>query len=630
QVTERPLTITNVGGSALSWSATLTATPYFSLSAPTGGSIAPGGAVTMTVTAQPVPSFAAAGSTEQSTLRMTTSDPAHSLVEIPATLTAGGGALGLVPSTAAFGRVPVGMRANDIPIALVNSGNLPLTVGFIQPADSQFDLAWTGAPSSVVLAPGASVPGLFAQYQPTRGTANYVVASINTTGNVCGTNPTSIALTGQGTSGSAIVQPAALDFGGVACGAQAGGKAIAIQNAGGASFDWTASFARGGLYGLSASSGTVAAGATTTVLVTPSPVPATSATTPDLYAETLTITTTAYSDAPHTVTLHETAQGAVLSSSASAVRFGGVAVGMNAEQQLTISNAGNVSAAVSLRTGPPFDVVPRDQVVGGAGSSPAQLSFTPGYSGEFTGTATLSVSPDTVLCGPLPSAIVLAGTGVGSGVAVSPTNFDFGLVACGAQAAARTLTVENNGGAAFNWMASVTSGPGYYSLDVTSGWLAAGSSTTLTITPAAIPSTSDVTPDVYAGTITMTTDLPGDAPHAVSLHETAQGAILSLTPASVGSGIPFGPVSVGSMAGVPFGIANGGNAPASVTVSVVDAQDFQAIPGTATVAGGSTSAVTAVFMPQSVQSFSDSLSLSTNDVLCAPVPTGIPLDGSGQ
>jgi len=83
-------------------------------------------------------------------------------------------------------------------------------VGFTQPADTQFTVAWTGSPSMSILAPGASLPGLVGQVQADRPPRPRRAAPrIKVTGALCGTQtPASVALSGQGSNGSVGVQRA--------------------------------------------------------------------------------------------------------------------------------------------------------------------------------------------------------------------------------------------------------------------------------------------------------------------------------------------------------------------------------------------------------------------------------------
>lgn len=132
--------ITNVGGAPLTWTASLSTTPDFALSGPSGGTIAPGENAIVTITTTAVPSSTGAGTTAQAVLTLRTNDPARAETDLPLKRTAAGGTLELVPLTAAFGGSPVGVPAADIPVTLKNVGNAPVTVSLAQPGDGQFSV----------------------------------------------------------------------------------------------------------------------------------------------------------------------------------------------------------------------------------------------------------------------------------------------------------------------------------------------------------------------------------------------------------------------------------------------------------------------------------------------------------
>ena len=53
--------------------------------------------------------------------------------------------------------------------------------------------------------------------------------------------------------------------------------------------------------------------------------------------------------------------------------------------------------------------------------------------------------------------------------------------------------------------------------------------TVLTLTPKQIPASSSTAADAFADTLTITTNISGDTPHNVQLHETAQGDLAPRT-----------------------------------------------------------------------------------------------------
>jgi hypothetical protein len=624
----RGVTLTNVGGLPLVWQAALNTTAYFAISGTAAGSLDPGASTTVTVAAQPVPAFGIAGNSMQAMLTITTNDPTNPTVSVPIKLVAGGASLTVVPTSAAFGQVSVGTSATPIPITLTNTGNLPVTLGFTQPATTALSLSWMGAPATVVVMPGMTVPNLVANFLPTAIASVADTAGITTNGAMCGTSPSTIGMTGTGSSSLVTVQPGILDFGSVNCGSQAAAQSVTIHNTGTASISYTAALSTGTAFMVSPAAGSVGAGASVTVNVTPNPVPATSAVTPNGYGDTLTITTTAVGDMPHTIPLNETAQGAILTQSTASIPFGPVAIGTTATSQFTVTNTGNASATVSFATqSNAFSVTPQGQTVGGGSSYTPLVSFVPAAATTYMDTATMSVAQGTVLCSPLPAGATLSGSGTGTTeVDVSPTNLDFGLVDCGARAMAQTVTITNNGTGSFIWNGKL--GTSNYDFNPKNGTLAAGASVTVTVTPAPIPNTSAVTADLYADTLTFTTDAPGDMPHAVALHETAQGAILSFNPTM----LSVGSVKIGNSTQSPFEVVNKGNLTATATLSVMGGQSgfFKLAPPSVPVAGaGGASMVQVTFSPTVQGPASTMVSVSTSAPLCSPLPSPLQVSGTG-
>ncbi len=632
----RTLTITNTGGKPLDWSATLPATPTFSITGASAGTIPGGSFATITIASSGVPAFATAGTTDDVDLTVTIAIPGLPAVSRDFALlqTAAGAAFTVTPGTVDFGQVQVGTQATSIPVDVRNTGNVPMTIGFTAPTNAQFSLL---SDAGTILNPDASVTGLTARFVPSSTTLSNASAGIMASSiAMCGISPSVIQMTGQGTSGPVTVQPGALDFGLIDCGATATAKQVTLMNSG-APFPWSASLAKGGAspYTISPSSGVAITGTPVVITVTPKAVPAASAITPDLYGDTLTINAV---DGPHAVTLHETAQGALLSQSVTSVAFGGVNVGSTATSLLTVTNNGNASAAVSFTTvNGVFVVTPQGQTVGGAGdTSPTTVSFSPTSASVFNGSTQVTVPPGTALCAALPPAVPLNGTGTQSLASVKPNTLDFGLVNCGSTAPLRSVVIDNAGQAgqdpAFNWTAVLSKGASSpFTLQQSSGSLAPTKSFKLNVSPVRVPQTSPVTPDFYSDTLTITTNAPNDTPHVVSLHETARGVILALSP----SPIAFGSVAGGASSALPFQITNSGNVPAAVSLALSAGTGvyFSVAPtGQTTVNGGTTVSGTATFHPPSgpVGAKSSVVTPTFPEVNCGGPVTGITLNGSGS
>jgi hypothetical protein len=352
-------------------------------------------------------------------------------------------------------------------------------------------------------------------------------------------------------------------------------------------------------------------------------IPSTSAITPNLYGDTVTITTTAPADTPHAIALLMTAQGAILDQSTGAIDFGSVLVSAPATQTFTVSNKGNAPATVSYAAAPSvYTVSPQAQVVGGGANYTATLHFAPTAQQQYPGTAQMTVDASTVLCAAVKPAITLSGQGA-LDAQVAPTSLDFGLVNCGATGTAKKFTLTNTSKASFTWGATL--GTAYYTISPTSGSLAKGASVMITVTPVKIPVASATTADLYADTVKITTTPVLESPYLVSLHETAQGAILSFNPTSIN----FGNVKTNKATSTRgFSVVNDGNLAAPVTLMESGSQfSISATSGTAN--AGASLPVNATFAPTVTGVSNGSVSVTTTAIKCAPLPANMTLTGNG-
>jgi hypothetical protein len=377
-----------------------------------------------------------------------------------------------------------------------------------------------------------------------------------------------------------VVSPTSLSFGKnadglVPCGTQAQALQVTITNDTCAAFTYNASLTSGSnFYALSPNTGQVVPGATQTVQVVPNPMPQTSDVTPDLYEGTINITTTSPGDTGHIVQLHETANGAIIKSTqfGQTLSFGGVAIGNTASSQFSVTNTGNASASVSFAVGSQFFTVsPSFTIDANKGVAP-QVTFKPTNVQPYTDTITTSVAAGTPLCASPPPTTSVTGSGT-NGIGVSPTNFDFGIVQCGAPAAAFQTTTISNTGSATTFSLSLAKGTGSpYTLADSAGTaiaqgasnnLAAASSATIRIVPKAITSPADTGSDAFADTLTITTTSPSDVPHNVGLHQTAQGAVFAM-PSTITASTGQNTTTFQN-----FNVSNNGNLGASYTLTVV-------------------------------------------------------------
>ncbi len=409
------ITLTNKGNAALAWSASLDSLAFFSITSAAAGSIAPGQTATLTITPGAVPASASAGQSMTAAIALSTNDPSAAATFIPLSATASGATFLLTPSTADFGTVAVGTQAPNIPLTLLNVGNATANVSFGAPTDGQFGVTFTSGDggTEATVAAGGSVPGLAASFKPTSSSPSSTSSALSFTGPVCGgaSNTAAIAMTGQGTAGAASVSPGTVDFGGVNCGTTAPLSSTTIFNNGNSPLNWSAALALGAAspYSVTPPTGKVLPGGQTQVLITPKAIPQTSAVTPNLYGDTLTITTDVPGDAAHVVALKETAQGAILAVT-TAPTFPAIvypATASSESSSLVVTNTGNVAAPLTLTTTAAQFTATSGTAPGGGGTYSSSVVFTPSGLGRVSDS--VSIATTAPLCSPLPSAVPVSG-----------------------------------------------------------------------------------------------------------------------------------------------------------------------------------------------------------------------------
>ncbi|CAN5532000.1 hypothetical protein BH09MYX1_BH09MYX1_21200 [soil metagenome] len=321
---------------ALSWSVAFEG-PFATLG-PTAGALAGIGTIDISVVAR-FPREIDAGSTISGALLLTTNDPAHALVRVPLSGIARGAQLQFQPTS--FGDVPVSASSPAVPIMLQNTGNAPLDLDLGKPSRGDFIVV----DGKAHLEPGSSASPTV-RFSPTSAGSISATVPIVSKGPLCGAAK-ELALAGKGTLGVVLSSPGSLDFGLVACGTQASSKKVTVANAGDAPFAFTATLSNA-LYSVTPPGASVAPGGSVELEVVPSGIPATSAVLPDLYAGALTIVTTAPLDQPHIVDLHQTAFGAILTTTQPVLDAGSVVVDDVVTVPMgTVSNSGNASIVLN-------------------------------------------------------------------------------------------------------------------------------------------------------------------------------------------------------------------------------------------------------------------------------------------
>jgi hypothetical protein len=196
--------------------------------------------------------------------------------------------------------------------------------------------------------------------------------------------------------------------------------------------------------------------------------------------------------------------------------------------------------------------------------------------------------------------------------------------------------IQNVGDEAFTWTMSGPSGAGASIYTATSypppGLLLPGASAFIDVSASPIPSpAASTSPSAYAAQLTLTTDVPLDTPHVVSLGETPLGDQLAF---STSGPIRFGQVATQTMLSQPFSITNNasaGSSPATVSfvLSGTGAGGYTTPAPLSNLAPGASLPDSLTFFPQGAVDSPAMLGIVTTDPLCAPLPAPIPVSGVG-
>jgi large repetitive protein len=358
-------------------------------------------------------------------------------------------------------------------------------------------------------------------------------------------------------------------------------------------------------------------------------------------------------NAPASVTLAVTANG---------LSDAGADSGTDAASDATTD--GSVPGSVPPQ---PFLVSPTTFSVQAGVPQAAQVTFTPVVANGNVAQLSTSVASTTFLCAPLPAPLFLAGTGIGGGLSVSQNSISFATTCGGSAPEPQAVILTNNGSADLTWWMGGVVGPGAanYSVSVTSspdggtvedaetdagvdaeatdggaanavatGLLMPQQSATISISAAPIGSPAPNTnPSALAAQLTITTDVPYDTGHVISLGQIPLGDQLSV---SVGT-LAFGqiPVPTASAVGQTFTVTNNASvgSPAatfSLGIQGAGAGAYTASPSTVTSLsplGVSNEAVT--FLPTNGIAYPGAIAITTTDHLCTALPPPIQLSGTG-
>jgi hypothetical protein len=334
------------------------------------------------------------------------------------------------------------------------------------------------------------------------------------------------------------------------------------------------------------------------------------------------------------------------------------AAGLDAGADATVSDAGSTDATIvgpsDASAGPPspFTLSQTTFSVAAGATQSDSVTFAPVIAGGNVGGLSMTTTTDTVLCQPVPAPVPLTGVGIGGGLSLSPPGPVVLKANCGGTAPSpATFAVTNSGTRNLTWALTPGQGvafvapdggvsdagaPGFVvSANPFPGLLLPGMSSTVTVTAPAIPSPAPATsPAAYTSQLTISTDVPFDAPHVIVLSEPPLGDQLSFSVPNVN----FGQIPVNT-ATLPltFAVINNANAGSPDAVLALQVAGdggaaFTVTPPTSfpnVSAGSSSSAASVVFNAPANQQYAATIALTTTDPLCAALPPPLPLNGTG-
>jgi hypothetical protein len=647
------LTVANHGTSALMVSASVTGSA-FSVN-PAVLELAPNKSGSLTVTTT-IPSSATAGVPVIGVLTLETNDPTQTHVVVGLSAIPAGATLAIQPDlTFAFPPGAIGSPASSSALTLSNTGNAPGTFTISAP-ESPFSLSLEGpdneqqtvtGPTTITLKAGA-VWTATAGFTPASPALTTATSNISPAGATCGSSETSIAFSGAGATGNVTGWPSTLDFGPSACGGPApANQTFTLTNSGLADAHVTSvSFAGAPGFSTSVKVGrAIFAGGILTITVTAPSVTANSPVTP--ISGTLTMETDADA-APHVISLTEEPSGAILAFDTSPTpnfgSFGSLGLLKSLTQHFNVVNTGSAPALVTLAvsendfadaSSSPFTVSPAAFTIEPRAAQGVAATFTALVANGVTGSLGIaSVTGPT--CGGLPTPLSVSGSGFGGGVTIAPSSLSFAATCGGAAPGAQSFVVRNDGTADFTWKMTLPTGPGaaqyLATADPPPGPLIPGALATVTVTALAVPSPApNPTPSAFAAELIISTDVPLDPQHVVSLGETPLGDQLSF---STPSPLRFGEIPTDTVLTQSVTIlnnANAGSPAATVSFSIAGTgAGGYAAPGPLTnVAPGGTASGTITFSPTSAAPYPATLGALTSDVLCSQLPTPLVLSGAG-
>ena len=310
-----------------------------------------------------------------------------------------------------------------------------------------------------------------------------------------------------------------------------------------------------------------------------------------------------------------------LSTNATSLAFGNVAIGSTGVQTVTLTNSGTATVDISqvAVSGTGMTIIAGNASgasLAAAASIAVQIQFAPQTTGAVTGS--LVITND----GTNPAVTIsLTGTGTSdpqAQITATPATVAFGSVVDGTTNS-QTISIKNTGNASLTLSQDSVTGAGFTISGLSLQTIPAGSSVTFNAI------FSPTSAGAVSGSISIVSDA-GNSPFAISLSGTGTAAVASLSasPASVN----FGNITPGNTTSQNVTLTNTGNA--NVTISGVNVTGAglsdSGVSSNMTLQPNQSATLTATFTPASTGSTSGSITIASN----AASSTVISLSGTSH
>ena len=500
------------------------------------------------------------------------------------------------PSSVNFGKVSVGKQSTQS-VAISNTGKSVISITQATFSNPQFSLSGAAFPMS--MAAGQS-GNMIVALTPT--SSGNVTGTMTVQGSD-GTSPAVVNLSATATSSGPQISLSnnSVQFGTVSVGST-GNAVLTISNAGGSDLTISVISLTGSEFGETGvtTPKTISAGQSVPMSLTFHPTAS--------GAVSGSVTITSNDPSTPTVTVNLSGSGSTspvgqLQASPTSVSFASVATGSSATKQVVLTNTGTAAVKISSIsvTGTGFSVsgITTPATLNPSATTTLNVVFLPTAAGSVTGSVTVTSNANGS-----PLTIPVSGTGVQSGLNVSPGSFAFGNVVDG-QTKSQTFTLTNTGTASLTISQLAVSGAGYsVSGLATPKTLAAGASATFSAVFA--PTTAGN----LSGSVAISSNAP-NSPATVSL--TGTGVAASVTLSASPTSLSFGSVNAGNSGSKSITLTNNGNSSLTISQVTVNAADMSAsgfsLP--VTLGAGQSQTMNVVFGPTSAENVSGNITVTT-------------------